>query len=212
MELDTIYNEDCLQGMKRIPDGSVDAIICDLPYGTTRNQWDSIIPLDALWHEYRRVTKPNAAIVLFSQQPFTSALVMSNPEMFRYEWIWEKEAGTGFLNANKMPLKIHENVLVFYRDLPTYNPIMRKGFSPYTHFSKGGKTSTNYGEHHEYITKSNGERFPIDILFFPRDRDGFHPTQKPVDIIRYFISTYTDVGGGNFGQLYGKRHDRHRVY
>ncbi len=195
MELDTIYNEDCLQGMKRIPDGSVDAIICDLPYGTTRNQWDSIIPLDALWYEYRRVTKPNAAIVLFSQQPFTSALVMSNPEMFRYEWIWEKEAGTGFLNANKMPLKIHENVLVFYRDLPKYNPIMRKGFSPYTSFSKGGKTSTNYGEHHEYITKSNGERFPIDILFFPRDRDGFHPTQKPVDIMRYFISTYTDVGG-----------------
>ena len=99
IELDKIYNEDCLEGMKRIPDGTVDAVICDLPYGTTRNQWDSVIPLDQLWIEYRRITKPNAAIVLFSQQPFTSALVMSNPQMFRYEWIWEKEKGTGWLNA-----------------------------------------------------------------------------------------------------------------
>ena len=195
LEINKIYNEDCLEGMKKIDDESIDCIICDLPYGTTKNSWDSVIPLNSLWTEYKRIIKPAGAIVLFAQTPFDKILGASNIEMLKYEWIWEKEAGTGFLNANKMPLKIHENVLVFYRDLPTYNPIMRKGFSPYTHFSKGGKTSTNYGEHHEYITKSNGERFPIDILFFPRDRDGFHPTQKPVDIIRYFISTYTDVGG-----------------
>jgi site-specific DNA-methyltransferase (adenine-specific) len=104
IEIDNIYNEDCLEGMKRIPDGSVDAIICDLPYGTTKNSWDCLIPLDKLWAEYKRVIKTSGAIVLFSQQPFTSALVMSNPKMFRYEWIWEKEMGTGFLNANYAPL------------------------------------------------------------------------------------------------------------
>ena len=124
IELDTIYNEDCLTGMHRIPDGSVDCIICDLPYGTTQNKWDSVIPLDKLWEQYRRVIKRNGAIVLFSQQPFTSVLIASNLEMFRYEWIWEKANGTGFLNAKKMPMKAHENILVFYEKLPTYNPQM----------------------------------------------------------------------------------------
>ena len=135
---------DCLEGMKQIPDGSVDAVICDLPYGTTRNQWDSVIPLDQLRTEYRRITKPTAAIVLFSQQPFTSALVMSNPQMFRYEWIWQKESGTGHLNAKKMPMKEHENIMVFYRNLPIYNPQMKQGFEPYR--CKSGDPSSNYGK------------------------------------------------------------------
>ena len=192
LELNRIYNIDCLEGMKAIPDGSIDAVIRDLPYGTTRNQWDSVIPLDKLWAEYKRITKPNAAIVLFSQQPFTSALVMSNPQMFRYEWIWEKENGTGFLNAKKMPLKIHENIAVFYRDLPTYNPIMRQGFEPYK--CKTSDQGTNYGNYEKVETISNGERYPIDIIQFNRDAGGFHPTQKPVSLLRYLVLTYTNEG------------------
>ena len=113
---------DCLELMHDIPDGSVDMILCDLPYGTTRNKWDTIIPLDRLWEQYKRITKKNAAIVLFSQQPFTTRLIGSNPKMFRYEWIWKKPTVTGFLNANKMPLKTHENICVFYRCLPRYIP------------------------------------------------------------------------------------------
>ena len=179
--------------MKQIPDGTIDAVVCDLPYGTTRNQWDSVIPLDKLWAEYRRVTKPNAAIVLFSQQPFTSALVMSNPQMFRYEWIWQKEQGTGFLNAKKMPLKEHENVMVFYRDLPTYNPIMKQGYEPYGGTTKAD-TSSNYGSHGEVVKDNHGERYPTTIVQFDRDTDGFHPTQKPVDLLRYLVLTYTNEG------------------
>ena len=193
MEIDNIYNMDCLEGMKQIPDGTIDAVICDLPYGTTRNQWDSVIPLDQLWTEYRRITKPNAAIVLFSQQPFTSALVMSNPQMFRYEWIWQKEQGTGFLNAKKMPMKEHENVMVFYRDLPTYNPIMKQGYEPYGGTTKAD-TSSNYGSHGEVVKDNHGERYPTTIVQFDRDTDGFHPTQKPVDLLRYLVLTYTNEG------------------
>ena len=191
IQLDNIYNCDCLEGMKQIPDGSVDAVICDLPYGTTRNQWDSVIPLDNLWDEYRRIAKTNAAIVLFSQQPFTSALVMSNPSMFRYEWIWEKENGTGFLNAKKMPMKIHENILVFYKNLPTYNPQFTKG-DPYVSHCSGH--SSNYGHYESVVVVNDGYRYPIDIIQFNRDTDGFHPTQKPVDLLRYLVMTYTNEG------------------
>ena len=190
IELDRIYNEDCLEGMKRIPDGSMDAVICDLPYGTTRNPWDSVIPLNLLWAEYRRICKPTAAIVLFSQQPFTSALVMSNPQMFRYEWIWEKGNGTGFLNANRMPMKIHENIAVFYSSLPTYNP---QGVRYKPKKMKRGGTGTNYGTtSNDYETEY--ENYPIDMLQFNADPDSWHPTQKPVDLIRYLVLTYTNAG------------------
>jgi len=193
MELDKIYNEDCLVGMQRIPDQSVDAIICDLPYGTTQNEWDSVIPLEELWTEYRRICKPNAAIVLFSQQPFTATLVTSNPQMFRYEWIWQKGRGTGFLNANKMPMKAHENVLVFYKNLPTYNPIMREG-EPYVKIRRE-QYSKNYGVYKpDYTTECEGGRFPIDVLQFKSVEGTVHPTQKPVDLIRYFVQTYTNEG------------------
>lgn len=195
MEIQELKNRlffgDCLELMKDIPDGSVDAIITDLPYGTTRNQWDSVIPLDKLWAEYLRITKPNAAIVLFSQQPFTSALVMSNPSMFRYEWIWQKENGTGHLNAKKMPMKEHENVVVFYDKFPTYNPIMKQG-EPYR--CKSGEPSSNYGSQHSVETINNGERYPTTIIKYNRDKDKFHPTQKPVDLLRYLIRTYTNEG------------------
>ena len=192
IELDKIYNEDCLEGMKRIPDGSVDAIICDLPYGTTRNAWDSVIPLDKLWEQYKRIAKKNAAICLFAQTPFDKVLGCSNLEWLKYEWIWEKEMGTGYLNAKKMPLKNHENILVFYRELPTYNPNMRQGFEPYKY--KSGDQGTNYGNHESVITISNGERYPLSVLNYNRDSDSFHPTQKPVDLLRYLIRTYSNEG------------------
>ena len=204
MEIDTIYNMDCLEGMKQIPDGTIDAVICDLPYGTTRNQWDSVIPLDKLWAEYRRIIKERGAIVLFSQQPFTSALIMSNPQMFKYEWIWEKENGSGFLNANYCPMKIHENVLVFSKsaacfvknptDAMIYNPQFRKGRA---YRSKAISTSKNYDAkaYKPFETINDGEHYhPIDIVQFNRDPDAWHPTQKPVDLLRYLVLTYTNEG------------------
>ena len=193
MEIDNIYNMDCLEGMRQIPDGSIDAVICDLPYGTTRNQWDSVIPLDLLWAEYRRITKPNAAIVLFSQQPFTSALVMSNPQMFRYEWIWEKTLATGHLNAKKMPMKIHENIEVFYENLPTYNPQFMEG-EPYQRKCEGH--SSNYGYQAGAVIENEGKRFPKTIFTFGNadHTEPLHPTQKPVDLLRYLVLTYTNEG------------------
>ena len=127
----TLLQGDCLELMKQVPDKSIDLILCDLPYGITQNKWDIVIPFDKLWAQYNRIIKDNGAILLFSQMPFGANLIMSNPKMFRYEWIWEKENITGFLNAKKMPLKKHENILVFYKHLPTYNPQMREGFKPY---------------------------------------------------------------------------------
>ena len=191
MKIDNIYNMDCLEGMKQIPDGTIDAVICDLPYGTTRNQWDSVIPLDQLWTEYRRITKPNAAIVLFGQQPFTSALLMSNPQNFRYEWIWQKSRATGHLNAKKMPMKIHENVLIFYDTLPTYNPQFTKGKPYVNHYNSH---SSNYGCQTSGTNINEGIRYPQDILNFTSEMDTIHPTQKPVDLLRYLVLTYTNEG------------------
>lgn len=183
---------DCLELMNEIPDQSADMILCDLPYGTTRNKWDSVLPLDNLWAEYRRVCK--GAIVLTAQAPFDKVLGVSNLPMFKYEWIWRKEAGTGFLNAKKAPLKNHENVLVFYDKPPTYNPQMLTGFKPYRQ-KKGGGTS-NYGADSVavVVTENNGERYPLTVLDFPRDKDKLHPTQKPVALMEYLIRTYTNEG------------------
>ena len=182
---------DCLELMKDVPDASIDMILCDLPYGTTKNKWDSVIPLEELWMQYKRIIKDDGAIALFSQMPFTASLVNSNIKMFRYEWIWEKDNGTGFLNANKMPLKIHENIEIFYKKTPVYNPQMRTGFKPYKTFS--GRKTTNYGDFDRVETKSNGERYPIDIIKFKKD-SGLHPTQKPVALLEYLIKTYTNEG------------------
>lgn len=192
IELNTVYNEDCLEGMKRIPDKSVDMILCDLPYGTTRNKWDSIIPLDLLWQQYERIIKDNGAIVLTAQTPFDKVLGVSNLKLLKYEWIWQKDAGTGFLNAKKMPLKDHENVLVFYKNNPKYNPQMRDGFSSYK--TTKGHHGSNYGEDKGAVTESNGERYPLTTLKFCRDKEKKHPTQKPVALFEYLIKTYTDQG------------------
>lgn len=187
-----LYKGDCLEVMKDILDKTIDMILCDLPYGTTRNKWDSVIPLDKLWEQYERIIKDNGAIVLFSQMPFTAELVHSNLNLFKYEWIWQKENGTGFLNAKKMPLKIHENIEIFYKKTPTYNPQMRKGFKPYT--IKKGHHGTNYGDDKGAITTSNGERYPIDLIEFKRDKEKLHPTQKPAELLEYLIKTYTNEG------------------
>ena len=182
---------DCLELMKDIPDKSIDLILCDLPYGTTQNKWDTVIPFDKLWAQYKRIIKDHGAILLFSQMPFGANLIMSNPKMFRYEWIWEKDNSTGFLQAKKMPLKKHENILVFYKHLPTYNPQMRQGFKPYT--MESGRGSSNYNAYSSVRTENDGTRYPIDMIKFNRDK-GLHPTQKPVALLEYLIKTYTNEG------------------
>jgi site-specific DNA-methyltransferase (adenine-specific) len=195
MTMDNMINQivrgDCLDVMKRIENESIDMILCDLPYGTTQNKWDSVIPIMALWNQYKRIIKRNGAIVLTAQVPFDKRLGSTNLSMLRYEWIWEKDAGTGFLNANRMPLKNHENVLIFYRELPTYNPQKTVG-QPYT--TKKAHHGTNYGRDtvDEVITKNDGDRFPLTVLKFNRDKPSVHPTQKPVALFEYLIRTYTN--------------------
>lgn len=183
--------------MKDIPSKSVDMILCDLPYNTSKrrttwNSWDCEIDLEKLWKEYNRIIKDNGAIVLFAQGLFSSQLAMSNPKNYKYEWIWRKEQGTGFLNAKRMPLKNHENILVFYKKQPTYNPQMREG-TPYV-TTKGSKSS-NYCSSDKIVTTNNsGERYPLTVLDFKRDKDKYHPTQKPLDLLEYLIKTYSNEG------------------
>ena len=215
-QIDRIYNEDCLEGMKRIADGAVDCIITDLPYGTTACAWDSVIPFEPLWEQFKRVTKPNAAIVLFGSEPFSSALRMSNMKWYRYDWIWDKEKGFGFANSHKMPMKQHEIISVFYQHLPTYNPQKTAG-KPYK--CRGGlRNAVNRGlltnrvlTEEERADPANiknrsgiatfirstvdnkGDRFPGSIISVPREYNGIqHPTQKPVDLLRYLVLTYTN--------------------
>ncbi|MED0876571.1 site-specific DNA-methyltransferase [Bacillus mobilis] len=192
--LNKIYNENCLEGMKRIPDKSIDMILCDLPYGTTRNKWDSIIPLDQMWKQYNRIIKDNGAIILTAQTPFDKVLGASNLKLLRYEWIWKKSNGTGHLNAKKMPLKNHENILVFYKKLPIYNPQFTEG-TPYKSISKKARNSSNYGKQRDGITTINGGyRYPLSVQKFNYDKEKLHPTQKPVALFEYLIKTYTNEG------------------
>lgn len=181
---------DCLTLLQELPDASVDLVLADPPYGTTKCSWDSIIPFEHLWTQLKRVTKRNAAVVLLGAQPFTSALVMSNPKMFKYEWVWVKSTPTGFLNAKKQPLRTCETISVFYADQPTYNPQMRQGFKPYA--IKHASKTENYGKQTGGFTISDGSRYPITNLEFGRDKDKFHPTQKPVELLKYLIRTYTN--------------------
>ena len=183
---------DCLEKMKEIPDKTIDMILCDLPYGKTRNKWDSVISLDKLWEQYNRIIKDNGAIVLFAQTPFDKVLGSSNLKMLKYEWIWEKEQGTGFLNAKTMPLNNHENILIFYKKPPIYNPQMKKG-KPYT--LERNTFTVNYGKQVDMVrTENTGERYPLTILKFKRDKEKLHPTQKPVALLECLIKTYTNEG------------------
>lgn len=207
LELNKIYQGDCLEVMKQIEDKSVDMILCDLPYGTSACSWDSIIDLKKLWEQYKRVIKDNGAIVLFSQQPFTSILISSNLEMYKYNWIWEKDNGTNFLNSHYQPLKVTEDICVFgkascspYKSLHlSYNPQFEQG-KPYVCISGKQKADSavvtklkdgTYGNVDGHETISDGKRYPKNLIRFNRDKEKLHPTQKPVLLCEYLIKTYT---------------------
>ena len=239
MEIDKIYNEDCLVGMKAIPDKSIDCIICDLPYGVLNRQnksaqWDNIIPFEPLWEQYERVIKDNGAIVLFAQGMFTAQLMMSNPKMWRYNLIWDKiNRSTGFLNANRCPLRIHEDIVIFYKSQPTYNPQFtfgqvnhkrggcrelykqnksgggiwkddkrrqeeRRGYVLTGKRRDGVSGARNrcYGNFTVTETRIANEKYPTSIIRVDKEHDGnyHHPTQKPVELIRWLVRTYTNEG------------------
>ncbi|UDV85450.1 DNA-methyltransferase [Bacillus cereus] len=195
--LNEVFNMDCLEGMKMIEDKTIDLILCDLPYGTTSCRWDEIIPFNLLWEQYERIIKDNGAIVLTASQPFTTKLIESNIKLFRYEWIWKKgKHSTGFPNANRMPLKNHENILVFYKKLPTYNPQgLIKLDKPI--LKTKPKNLGILGDHMESMNKphvTKYKNYPKSVIDFPRDSRTFHPTQKPVALFEYLIETYTNEG------------------
>ena len=189
---------DCLELMQQIPDSSIDMLLCDLPYGTTQCKWDTPLPLGELWAQYNRVCKKNAAMIFTSAQPFTSALIMSNPKYFKYTWVWEKSKATGYLNAKKMPMRAHEDVCVFYRKPPTYNPQMTQG-EPYNK-GKAHRPTAVYGSQVETLVKNDsGLRYPRTVQYFKTaESEGkksvIHPTQKPVALFEYLIRTYSDPG------------------
>lgn len=188
-----IYHGDCLKGMRLLPERCVDMILSDLPYGITANAWDSIIDLDRLWSEFKRIIRPGGAIVLTAQCPFDKRLGMSNFPWLRYEWIWEKSRATGFLNAKKAPLKAHENVLVFYDRAPRYNPQFSKG-RPYR-IARAAHFSPNQGQViGATVMDNSGFRYPRSVLKIACEAHTVHPTQKPVALFEYLIRTYTDPG------------------
>lgn len=205
MSVDT-YNEDCLIGMNRIADVSIDMILCDLPYGVLNKsnqsaKWDCELPLDKLWKQFLRIIKPNGAIVLFGQGMFTAKVMMSQPKLWRYNLIWDKVGKSGFLNANRMPLRQHEDIMVFYQNLPTYNPQMAKCPPHKRNHSKGNmlKPQTNrcYGRIVETPTIISDEKFPTSIISIPKEHkvgSFYHPTQKSVVLLEYLIRTYTNEG------------------
>ena len=190
----SLHHGDCLNVMRDIPNMSVDMILADPPYGTTRNKWDSVINLSDMWYELNRVTKNNGAIGLFGSEPFSSSLRMSNIKNYKYDWVWVKEQGTGFLNSKRQPLKNNEQISIFYTNQPIYNPQMRTGFKPYK-TKKGGLTDNYNKDSVDSVTTiSNGERFPLNTLSFSRDKNKLHPTQKPVALMEYLVKTYTNEG------------------
>ncbi|WP_211460840.1 DNA-methyltransferase [Collimonas silvisoli] len=190
-----LMHGDCMTLLKSVPDASVQLILADLPYGTTRNKWDSVLPLPELWPHYLRIC--TGAIVLTAQTPFDKVLGCSNLKMLRYEWIWEKTSATGHMNARRAPMKAHENVLVFYRSMPTYNPI--KTFGHTRKSATADRTrhqSSNYGRQAGTSSYDSTERFPRSVLRFASDkqRESIHPTQKPVALMEYFVKTYSNPG------------------
>lgn len=193
-----ILQGDCLTLMKQIPDGSVDMILADLPYGTTQCKWDVVIPFEPLWEQYERIIKNNGAIVLFGAEPFSSYLRLSNIKLYKYDWVWDKIKGTGFLNANKQPMRNHELISVFYKSQCTYNPQKTKDHArkvSSAHHKRNSTKTQIYGDH-ELVGYDSTERYPRSILKFSTDTQSssIHPTQKPVDLCRYLIRTYTNQG------------------
>ena len=198
---ETLLQGDCLELLPTIQDNSIDLILADLPYGgMTANKWDIAIPLQPLFEQYERIVKDHGAVLLFGMGKFGASLIMNAPKKmpYRYDWIWVKSLPVGFLNTNRMPLRAHENIYVFYKHLPTYNPQMRTGFKPYDGRYVADKSGRNYGtlSNNYNPRKSSGERFPIDILEASNNikKDRVHPTQKPVDLLEYLIKTYTNEG------------------
>lgn len=194
LELNKIYNQDCLEGMKLIDDKSIDLILVDLPYGTTQCKWDSIIPLDKLWIEYNRIIKEKCPIVLFCAQPFTSQLISSNINNYKYNWIWKKNVSTGFLNAKHQPLRITEDIAVFCSGKSNYFPQMRKGE---VHI-RGGKSKNVGGDiYNDFSNRKitiSDEYYPNNLLEFSSVKKPQHPTQKPVELCEYLIKTYSNEG------------------
>lgn len=192
---ETLLQGDCLELLPTIQDNSIDMILADLPYGTTRrNKWDVIIPFDPLWDQYMRIIKDHGVIALFGDEPFASELRLSNKKYYRYDWIWVKSRATGFLNAKKMPLKNTETISIFYKHLPMYNPQMTKG-KPYVIRRNKGKLTTNYDKFKRDVkTVNSGTRYPLKTIKFSSTIRTVHPTQKPVDLLKYLIRTYTDEG------------------
>lgn len=193
-----LIEDDCLVAMQTLDAQSVDLILCDLPYGTTQNKWDSVIDLAALWEAYRRVLKPTGVVVLTSQGVFTAKLILSNERMFKYKVVWEKSKPTNFLNAKKQPLRKHEDICVFYDRQPTYNPQMSVG-KAYDKGVRKDQLSGSYGDFQPHHVRSAGERYPSDVVYFKTaesepERTVWHPTQKPVELGRYLVRTYSNPG------------------
>ncbi|HAQ02967.1 TPA: site-specific DNA-methyltransferase [Candidatus Nomurabacteria bacterium] len=195
----TLFEGDCLKVMSKFPDNSIDMILCDLPYGTTQNKWDSVIPLDILWKEYERIIKKNGVIALTSQGVFTAQLIMSNPILFKYKLAWIKSKATNFLNAKIQPLRKYEDICIFYRNhiyQPTYNPQMSIG-EPYNKGHRKNQLTGSYGDFSSTEVKSDGQRYPSDVIYFKTaesEGEVFHPTQKPIELGQYLIRTYTKKG------------------
>lgn len=191
-----LFEGDCLEIMRTIPDASIDMVLCDLPYGTTQNKWDSVLDLQRLWKEYNRIVKPNGAVALTSQGLFTAKLILSNEKYFKYKIVWEKSKATNFLNAKKQPLRKHEDICVFYRRQPVYNPQMGVGV-PYDKGVRKDQLTGGYGDFKPVRVKSEGTRYPTDIIYFKTaESEGpvVHPTQKPVALGQYLIRTFTNEG------------------
>lgn len=191
-----VVEGDCLDIMKKIPDKSIDMILCDLPYGHTQNKWDSVIPLDKLWEDYERIIKDNGAIVLTAQGVFTAKLILSNQKLFKYKITWVKSKPTNFLNAKKQPLRKHEDICIFYKTQPQYLPQMTTG-EPYNKGVRKNQLTGSYGDFKPVEVKSSGERYPTDVVYFKTaESEGkiYHPTQKPVELGRYLIRTFTKPG------------------
>jgi len=185
-----------MEGMKEITDKSIDMILCDLPYGTTNCKWDSIIPFEPLWKQYERIIKDNGAIALFGSEPFSSKLRLSNLKLFKYDWIWDKVKGTGFLNAKKQPMRNHEIISIFYKKQCLYNPQKTTGHKNKKSFRSKKLQTDVYGDMNEDYTYESTERYPRSIQIFPSDtqNSSLHPTQKPIALCEYLIKTYTNEG------------------